>query len=195
MIIALLVSLFTYCMAFAADPIQCVVEDGEATVTVEELNPLEETTLLVVPMGTTIESAFKDTTLVYYINQTAANSSGVATFKFTPVADASYDIYSGYATMGTKDTPYKTVIDKSGQGGNTPSTPEFKFGDVDNDGEIDGSDAGYIIAYAVHGTAFDFEYGMQAADVNHDGSVDGADAGYVIAYAVRGEALPEVSKQ
>ncbi len=194
MFVALLVSLFTYSLAFAQDPIECVVEDGTATVTVE-VGSLEETTLLVVPMGTTIEAAFNNTTLVYYINQVAANSDGVATFEFTPAEDASYDIYSGYATMGINDNPYKTVIDKSGQGGDTPSTPKFKFGDVDNDGDIDGSDAGFIIAYVVHGTEFDFTYGVQSADVNHNGGVDGSDAGYVIAYAVRGEALPEANAQ
>jgi hypothetical protein len=194
MIVALLISLFTYSMAFAADPIECVVEDGTATVTVE-VGSLEETTLLVVPMGTTIQAAFNDPTLVYYINQVAANSDGVATFEFAPTEAASYDIYSGYATMGINDKPYKTVIDKSGQGGNTPSTPDFTFGDVDNDGDIDGSDAGYIIAYVVHGTEFDFDYGKQAADVNHNGGVDGSDAGYVIAYAVRGDLLPEAPAQ
>ena len=192
----MLISLVTCSVAFAADPISYSMNGTTVTVTVEDLNPSEETTLLVLPNDTTISQAFANTTLVHYINQTPANDKGVATFKFTAAEDASYDIYSGYATMGINDAPNKTVIDKSQQGGaDTPSTPKFKFGDVNNDGQISGSDVGLIIAYTVYGTPFAFEYGMQAADVNHDGSIGGSDVGYVIAYVVRGAALPALPQQ
>ena len=188
----MLISLVTCSVAFAADPIRYSMNGTTVTVTVEDLNPSEETTLLVVPKDTTISQAFANTTLVHYINQTPANDKGVATFKFTAAEDASYDIYSGYSTMGINDDPYKTVIDKSQQGGgDTPSEKPYMMGDVNGDSEITVADAGSIVQYALNRTPFYksnseevYQYGALAANVNGDNEITVADAGSVVQYAL-----------
>jgi len=193
----MLISLVTCSVAFAADPISYSMNGTTVTVTVEDLNSSEETTLLVVPKDTTIDQAFANTALVHYINQTTADDDGVATFKFTAAEDASYDIYSGYATMGVDDDPYKTVIDKSQQGGgDTPSTKPYILGDVNNDTDIDAIDASAIIDHFLSNATFKdattrevYQYGKQAADVNGDTDIDAIDASAVIDFFLSGKKI------
>lgn len=201
----MLISLVTCSVAFAADPISYSMNGTTVTVTVEDLNSSEETTLLVVPKDTTIDQAFANTALVHYINQTTADDDGVATFKFTAAEDASYDIYSGYATMGVDDDPYKTVIDKSQQGGgDTPSTKPYIMGDVNNDGKVSAADYGNMVEHILKNIPFYdstipldqpakvYEYGIQAGDFTGDGKVTANDSGFVLDYCLNGIALPTV---
>ncbi len=173
--------------AFAADPITATKKDSMVTVKVEQLDPGEETTLFVVDKGVTIVEAFADTTKVFYIDQTVANSDGVASFSFSQTDSAPLDIYSGYSSMSDTDDPYKTVIDESV----TPEPPgeddsEYILGDVTGDKIVDGSDALEIIFYFLEGTSFTSTYGVSAGDVNGDGGIDGSDALEVIFHFLEG---------
>ncbi len=173
--------------AFAADPITATKEDNMVTVEVKQLDPGEETTLFVVGKGVTIEQAFADTKNVFYIDQTVANSDGVASFSFVQTDSAPLDIYSGYSSMSDTDNPYKTVLDESV----TPEPPgdeegEYILGDVTGDKIVDGSDALAIILYFAKGTNFKYEYGVEAGEVTGDGVIDGSDALAVILNFAKG---------
>ncbi len=178
--------------AFAADPITATKKDSLVTVKVEELNPGEETTLFVVGNGVTIEQAFADTTKVFYIDQTVADKTGVASFSFSQTGSAPLDIYSGYSSMSDTDTPYKTVLDESV----TPEPPveddgDYILGDVTGDKIVNGSDALAIVLYFVKGTQFEYEYGLLAGEVTGDNVINGSDALAVVLNFVKGTPFPK----
>ncbi len=180
--------------AMAADPIDVYKDDSTITVKVSSLEKGEETSLLVTKGTATISEAFADTTKVYHIDQVAADEDGVSTFSFTYSGSDNLTVYSGYATMAATDNPYKTVVDES-----TPPTPgaSYILGDVNNDGNIDTSDAGSIVQHFINGSSFlvfgsdteVYEYGLQAADVTGDGIADTSDAGKVVAFFINGTPL------
>ena len=98
------------------------------------------------------------------------------------------DIYIGYATMSADDVPLDAVVDESGSGENPPAGT-FTYGDVNNDGIVDTSDAVAVINNFLHGTVFtytvndekkEFLYGEIAANVNGDSIVDTSDAVAII---------------
>ena len=89
---------------------------------------------------------------------------------------------------------------------------ELSFGDLDNSGEINASDAALIlVAAANQGSGQESgltEEQKTAADVNHDGNIDASDAAYILQYAAAAGAgvfsgnlsdfmdnLPEVSEE
>lgn len=180
--------------AMAADPIDVYKDDDTITVKVSTLEESEETSLLVTKGTATIAEAFADTTKVYHIDQVAADKDGVSTFSFTYSGTDPLTVYSGYATMAATDDPYWTVVDES-----TPPTPgaSYTLGDVNNDGNIDTSDAGAIVQhfindaqFLVFGSATEvYEYGLQAADITGDGIADTSDAGKVVAFFINGSPL------
>jgi len=188
----LILSMLTSVLAFAAGPITANKEDSLVTVEVTNLNSNEETTLLVVAKGVTIENALENTEKVFYIDQTSANQSGVATFNFVYEGDSSLDIYSGYSSMNSSSSPYSTVLDLSGsgEGGTTPDTKPYKVGDVNNDGNVDALDSGFIIQHFLCSAPFSFEYGELAGDVNYDGNVDALDSGFIIQHFLCSAPLP-----
>ncbi len=157
---------------FAKDPISVSKEGDVVTVNVNTPVSGEETTLLVVPQGVTVSDAFKDTSNICHMDQTAATAAGVATFKFKYTGTDSLDIYSGYATMSADDEPYEGVLDLSGGTGTEPGG-KFTYGDVNNDGLIDAMDALDIIDNFLHGKELAVS---AAADVNADGLIDAMDA-------------------
>lgn len=165
--------------AFAKDPITATKEGTLVTVKVEQLKPFDDTTLFVVDKGVKITDAFADTTKVFYIDQTVADESGVASFSFLQTGSAPLDIYSGYGSMLDTDEPYKTVVDESETPGGSDEG-EYILGDVTGDKIVDGSDALAIILYFVKRTEFTYEYGVSAGEVTGDGIIDGSDALAVI---------------
>ena len=180
--------------AMAADPIEVYKDDDVVTIKVSSLENGEETSLLVTKAGATISQAFADTTKVQHIDQVAADENGVSTFTFTYAGSEELKVYSGYATMSATDTPYETVIDES-----TKPTPGsgYTLGDVNNDGNIDTSDAGSIVQHFISGSPFllfgssteVYEQGEKAADVTGDGVADTSDAGKVVAFFINGTPL------
>lgn len=182
--------------AMAEGTIEVFNDEGQITVKVSNLEPNEETTLLVVKGSATISQAFSDVSKIYHMDQLPSDSKGVSTFNFNYSGTDSMTIYSGYATMGIDDDPYKTVLDES-----TPQTPgaEFTYGDVNNDTSVDLIDAGAVVQYALKGESAPFkdantnevyEQGVQAADVNGDTSVDLIDAGAIVQKALKGTEFP-----
>lgn len=59
---------------------------------------------------------------------------------------------------------------------------EIVYGDVNNDGEVDGADALIVAKYDAGLPGFDTLANMDAADVNGDGEVDGADSLIIAKY-------------
>ena len=60
---------------------------------------------------------------------------------------------------------------------------EVKIGDINNDGTVNGADAGVLSRYASGWTGYaDKIKNMTAADINGDGNVNGADAGILSRY-------------
>lgn len=198
---AALTGMLTCSTALAADEIKYSKDDdGNINVTVTVTAAAEETTLLVIPTETTIEQAFEKTELVYYINQAAADSSGVAHFKFNAPAEGSYTIYSGYATMKAEDVPLEKVIEDLSTG--PVHGKDFTYGDVNNDSDVDVIDASAIINNYLSGTAFTdistgetYRFGVNAADVNGDSDIDIVDASAVINNYLSGAVLPVLSQQ
>ena len=176
----------------ASSPINISKEDDVVTVEVKSLGSGEETTLLVVPEGTSVSDAFANPTMIYHLDQSTASSAGVATFEFKYTGDGNLNIYSGYATMDADDEPLDEVLDLSGSAGGQPDG-DFTYGDVNNDGTIDVSDALDIINYFLKGSVFTdntgmpYEFGEAAADVNVDQEVDVSDALDVINYFLRND--------
>ncbi len=167
----------------ASSPINISKEDDVVTVEVKSLGSGEETTLLVVPEGTSVSGAFANPTMIYHLDQSTASSAGVATFEFKYTGDGNLNIYSGYATMDADDEPLDEVLDLSGSAGGQPDG-DFTYGDVNNDGTVDTFDALAVIDYYLHDKIFEdstaagkeYEFGIIAADVNDDGGVDTFDA-------------------
>lgn len=186
-----LASVMCISTAFAAGPISVSKDGSDVTVKVTNLSTNEETTLFVVQHGTTVEKAFEDTSKVYYLDQTPADSSGTATFGFTYEGTDTLDIYSGYENMGINDSPLSTELkDESESGGDNAG--EFTYGDVNNDGKINVLDASAVINRFLRGTVFtdstkqEYEYGELAADVNGDGKINVLDASAIINKFLRG---------
>ncbi len=174
--------------ALAKDTVSVDWKKPDVTVDASTFGANEETTILVVQDGTTISQAFDDTSKIYHMDQVTASSEGVATFKFKYSGTAPLDIYIGYATMGANDVPLDAVVDESGSGENPPAGT-FTYGDVNNDGIVDTSDAVAVINNFLHGTVFthtvndekeEFLYGEIAANVNGDSIVDTSDAVAII---------------
>ena len=179
-------------------------KDGVVTVEVKSLGSGEETTLLVVPEGTSVSEAFANTSKIYHLDQSTASSAGVATFEFKYTGTGNLNIYSGYATMDADDEPLDEVLDLSGSaGGGTGGEPdgEFTYGDVNNDGKINILDASAVINYILRGTAFtdsttvnkeEYVYGVSAADVDGNTKINVLDASAIINYILRGTEFPAV---
>ncbi len=182
--------------AMAEGPIEVFNDKGQITVKVSNLEPNEETTLLVVKGSATISQAFSDVSKIYHMDQLPSDSEGVSTFKFNYSGTDSMTIYSGYATMGINDDPYDIVLDESTPPSSSPEL-EFMYGDVNNDGIINVADASSIISHIIsHIDFYDsstgeiYEYGEQAADVNDDGVINVADASSIISYIISHIELP-----
>lgn len=168
---------------YASGSVDVSEKDGVVTVEVKSLGSGEETTLLVVPEGTSVSDAFADTSKIYHLDQSAASNAGVATFEFKYKGTGNLNIYSGYATMEADDKPLDKVLDLSDSAG-SETGGDFTYGDVNNDGLIDTFDALAVIDYYLHEKIFEdstaigkeYEFGIVAADVNDDGAVDTFDA-------------------
>lgn len=186
----LCVGMLSGASAFAADPITATKTNNTVTVKVEELSSGEETTLFVVGKGVTIADAFADTTKVFYIDQTVADNSGVASFSFSQTSSEPLDIYSGYSSMLDTDDPYKTVLDESENPGGS-GEGEYILGDVTGDKIVNGSDALAIVLYFVKGTKFEYEYGLLAGEVTGDNIINGSDALAVVLNFVKGTPFPK----
>ena len=201
----LVIGVLCVCTALAAEPAVDVARgDNNTTVTVtaSTLQPEEETTILVVDKGATISDAFANTLKIKHIDQVTASDKGVATFKFMYADNAGLDVYVGYATMAADADPVEDVVDEVTTGGDPvdpgPEDPEFTYGDVNDDTDVDILDASAIINYYLKGTAFktvdneDYALGVKAADVYTDGDIDILDASAVINFYLKGTAIPVI---
>ncbi len=191
-----LASVMCISTAFAADPITVSKTGSDVAVSVTNLSPNEETTLFVVHHGTTVEDAFKDTSKVFYLDQTPADTNGTATFGFTYDGTATLDIYSGYENMGINDSPLSIEL-KDESDTDDDNTGEFTYGDVNNDGKITVADATAVIDKFLHGSDFIdsntkdiYKYGIDSADVNGDGKITVADATAIIDRFLHGSDFP-----
>ena len=188
---ALLTSMLMCSVASAAGPIEVYNDSGAVTVNVTNLSESEEATLLVVHgADTTISQAFADTTKVHHIDQTAANSDGVAEFRFNAAGSGTYKIYSGYATMSNSAPALNAVLDES-----TPPSPGggYTLGDVNGDEAVNVSDITSVVQFILNGTEFTktdgitfYEYGKKAADVNIDTAVNVSDVTGIVNYILNG---------
>jgi len=188
--------------AMAAGPIEATKTDGVVTVKVSTLEAGEETSLLVTKDSAGIADAFADTTKVYHIDQVAANDEGVSTFTFSYTGTDPLTLYSGYATMSATDVPYDTVLDESvtpdpGPDDPVVPDPEFTYGDVNADADINVSDVTSVVDYVLNRTAFTkadgtaYEYGFSAADVTKNNVVDVSDVTSIVDYVLNRTPFPD----
>ena len=148
----------------------------------------EESTLLVVDEGTTLDQVASNTDKIFYVDQITA-ADGTATYTIDVTDAGNIDVYSEYTTMAAGESALFDAVEE--EGGDDPITPPdepatYTLGDVNNDGTIDGSDALAVIANFLSGTEFSFENGALAADVNNDGTIDGSDALAIIMNFLKG---------
>lgn len=181
------VMMFVCTSAFAA-VLTTNVADNTLTVTVTGLTAGEESTLLVVDEGTTLDQVASNTDKIFYVDQITA-ADGTATYTIDVTDAGNIDVYSGYTTMAAGESALFDAVEE--EGGDDPITPPdepatYTLGDVNNDGTIDGSDALAVIANFLSGTEFSFENGALAADVNNDGTIDGSDALAIIMNFLKG---------
>ena len=196
-----LASVMCISTVFAAGPISVTKEGSDVTVEVKGLSSNEETTLFVVQHDVEIKDAFADTSKVFYLDQTPADTNGTATFGFTYDGTDTLDIYSGYENMGINDDPLSTELkDESESGGD--NTGEFTYGDVNNDGKITVADASMVVSYVLKSLPFvdestreAYEYGVQAADVTGDSKVTIAEVSTIITYVLKNVEFPVNVKQ
>ena len=88
--------------------------------------------------------------------------------------DSTYKFVNGDADLSTE----VKVIEHT-----EPSAPEFKKGDINGDGKVNGADAGILNRYTSGWDGYaDKIKDMSAADINGDGKVNGADSGLLNRY-------------
>ncbi len=192
-----------------ADPALNVAKSGNnVTATVSGLSANEESTLLVVKSGTDLSKLDQNEDAIFYIDQATA-TEGTATYTFSVEGlSGNVVVYSGYESMTANSSPMSKLVEEQGTGdgdsgssGNPEEPANFKYGDVNNDGAVDASDASAIIDNFLNGAAFYdkntdevYAYGVQAADVDASNSVDASDASAIIDYFLSGVKLPVNSK-
>lgn len=208
----LVIGVLCVCTALAAEPAVDVARgDNNTTVTVtaSTLQPEEETTILVVDKGATISDAFANTLKIKHIDQVTASDKGVATFKFMYADNAGLDVYVGYATMAADADPVEDVVDEVTTGGDPvdpgpvdPEVPAFTYGDVNDDSNINVSDATAVVQYILKRTPFArndgtaYENGLLAANVTKDadGTVNISDATAIVQYVLKRTPFPETAE-
>lgn len=171
--------------ALAAPELKASKEGTTLKVTVTGLSASEESTLLAVKAGTalsTLESNEKD---IFYIDQTTATADGTASYEFSIDGASDLDVYSGYENMAADAKPMKEAVKQDG--GDTPTPGDFTYGDVNNDGKVDGEDASAVVDNYLRTISFKdkstqkvYEYGEKAAEVTGDGKIDGQDASAIV---------------
>jgi len=197
------VMMFVCTSAFAA-VLTTNVADNTLTVTVTGLTAGEESTLLVVDEGTTLDQVASNTDKIFYVDQITA-ADGTATYTIDVTDAGNIDVYSGYTTMAAGDSALFDAVEE--EGGDDPVDPPvdpdepatFIYGDVNNDSTVSVADAGLIVDNFLKGTDFIdststtgevYANGKKAADVNGDNAISVADAGLVVDKFLKGTAFP-----
>lgn len=185
--------------ALAAPELKASKEGTTLKVTVTGLSASEESTLLAVKAGTALSTLEANEADIFYIDQTTATADGTASYEFSIDGASDLDVYSGYENMAADAKPMKEAVKQDG--GDTPTPGEFIYGDVNNDKEIDASDASAVIDNFLRGAVFKdlntdevYAYGEKAADVNADEEIDASDASAIIDNFLRGAELPANAK-
>lgn len=186
-----------------AEPIEATVgDDAFVTVVLSGLTKGEEATILVVndiriveteetddngekvKVEETVELASLKNTDIVYIDQLTVGDDGTVAFELDAsktVANLDgkqlVDIYCGYTSMNVGDEP----LHKFGVDINPVVAPEYIYGDADNDGDVDGTDAIVILEIAL-GEAYDGP--IAVVDVDCNGSVEGTDAIMTLEFAL-----------
>jgi hypothetical protein len=157
--------------------------DGKTSTTYEKTATAgEQVTLLVLKPDADATDGI-DESEIAYIDQTAADETGKATFtiKLTDVAEdsADYQIFSSTASATEAPTKEDLKIDSG--------VATIHYGDINNDNNIDTSDA--IAALNIFtGTGSYTDDQKAAADVNKDTKVDTSDAIAILNYFVGNKA-------
>ncbi|MBQ3534395.1 MAG: hypothetical protein IJA56_04485 [Clostridia bacterium] len=159
-----------------------IVEDAAAlkgaekfglTYTYADSDPAkEEMFLILVLLGEEEANPLPDKDNILYVNQ--KNGNGSVTFS------------SVYPSEIEKSTIYLAGGSLSGLtpiGSITKQTPAFKVGDVNNDGEVNGTDRGILARYLAEWPGYELQIlSWDAADINGDGEVNGQDRGILARY-------------
>lgn len=183
--------------AFAASISATKAEDGKIVVSVTGLTAGEESTLLAVDTGTDLSTVADNTGAIRYIDQITA-TDGTAAYTFDAGGAKNVTIYSGYSSMPSGTDPLQAVVQEGGDEPNPPAPGgDFIYGDVNNDKEINVTDASMIIDYVNSGTPFYifntsdvYEYGEKAADVDLSTVIDVTDFLYIIDNFLNGTPFP-----
>ena len=171
-----------------------VGENDIVTVVLSGLKIGEEATILVVNEGTKLADITSEnaSSTILYIDQLTAvaaadGETGTVTFTLDASAAAvseeeetvgrkAVDVYCGYTNMTVADPVMTTVV--LAEGGQ--SIPKFVYGDVDGNGVINATDAGWVLTkYGDKDTVY--PCGVDAAgDVDGNGVTNATDAGWIL---------------
>ena len=119
-------------------------------------------------------------TLSYSTNETSYEGTVYAK-EFSIVFNEEYQTSADYYTVEINNA--KSYADIEFNGTAKVGEIAFEIGDVNNDGKVNGSDAGLLNRYTSGWPGFsDRLTNFEAADINGDGKVNGADSGILNRY-------------
>lgn len=163
--------------AMAATTTVSPITDGKATVTYETTAGAgEQVTVLLLKPGADKTEGVKAEDIAY-IDQKAADTEGKVKFEM-PISDVTDG--QTYALMSGSESATTVANDNATFG--TADEP-IHYGDVNDDGDIDTSDASMVIRHYVGTTALTDAQKL-CADVTKEGDIDISDASQMIKYYV-----------
>lgn len=174
----LVVSCLSVC-AFAADSIELgeITEASKAVTVNFAVNGLQtgdDVTILVYKKDTATSEP--DENNIVYINQLSADSSKIEFNLLSTAAEGLYEVRMGGTGIETADI-------------GTFSISSIIYGDVNGDGNVNATDAVWVLKFAA-GATMPEGITVNNGDVNNDGNINATDAVWVLKHAA-GATLPD----